>query len=389
MRQVSKPVWMIDPKFKSRYRDFCRSAEFLGGGIDIFQETTPSHLIYSSLTTRLSEYFRFLRRKSIKFKIFSNSLRWGFVFNKTPNAYAWKSGGFYCIGITSGLIHLLLEAALRHMADNRVFSCVAFDELNKTTVPITANYLSKYFSHEAPNEAIYYRHEVYPDNEYRKKCAEALFSLSIIFVVMHELGHCLMGHLDSDFFDVIKEIEGDAEEFHDNRLRMMAEHQADNIAILITLDNPPPRMQQPGIVLAEWNALWSISIDMVFWLFCKGPILPHSETRTKHPHPQMRLAHKTLRLLELSDRVKVNYEDTLGQKINSLGVLGAGLSLQMAKDWTTVGLALGGWSIFESDEILASQIHDLSEFLLGNREIATKSFKNAKLDIIQELSTIV
>lgn len=303
-------------------KDFSRfhhQSAFLGGAVDIFSKKSPSStMIYKPLFTALEQFFTKLQRASPLFADFLANCEFGVIANKEPHAFAWRASDKYYIGVTSGFVHLLFETTFASLCDNDCFSWIEDNYENAKSVKISKRALQNYFLHETP-KAIAYIHSHLPDNPFRANIAGSLFSNAIIFTAMHEVGHCLMGHLDPSHLqtpDLISEVIDPFRRSDNEALRFFREYQADNISMLATLEYLMSERERLDGATAERFILWSISIDIVFWLLSKGPIVPlKSNHSSSHPYPQLRLAYKAFSGLTRSFcvRMKLLKRDGVGR----------------------------------------------------------------------------
>jgi hypothetical protein len=178
------------------FRHFHRQRAFLGGAIDVFSNKSPSAaIIYRPLFMQIDRFLQNLRRSSPLFDQLMEHLHLGIIASNKPNAFIWRKCEEFYVGITSGFVHLLFETAFASLSDNDCFSLVEDNYGNTHSKKISKTALQQYFLHE-DDKAIMYRHNSFPDNQLRADIAGALFSDAIIFTLMHEISHCLMGQLE-------------------------------------------------------------------------------------------------------------------------------------------------------------------------------------------------
>jgi hypothetical protein len=284
-------------------------------------------------------------------------------------------------------VHLLFETAFASLCDNDCFSLIEDGYKNARSVKISRRALREYFLHE-DQKAIVYVHKNFPDNPLRANIAGSLFTNAIIFTVMHEIGHCLMGHLDKSHLkkpDLISEVIDPSRRSDNDEPRFFREYQADNISMLATSEYLMSKAERMNGADAERFIIWSISIDIVFWLFSKGPIIPLKDDQlASHPHPQLRLAYKALRLSEINDRLPINWKKGSG-KSTSIAEVATTASRIFAEDWVRAGLAPKEWCVYSNDAILLRHAQEIAEFLQTHAKEAEEYFLLAKTDIIHEL----
>ena len=107
-------------------------------------------------------------------------------------------------------------------------------------------------------------------------------------------------------------------------------------------------------------------------------------TISSHPHRQLRLAYKALRLTEINDRFPVKLEKG-AFKSSSIAEVAGLASMKLAEDWVRAGLTPAEWSVYRSRDVLLRSIKQIADFLHSHADLAKVHFTSAKTAIIHEI----
>jgi hypothetical protein len=359
-------------RIKDHYRHLARSAERFGGVIDIFanerlsetgqQGITASHAapfsyLYQYITEVTERILEQLQARSPAFSELYRKLRWGFLFNDTPNAYAWRDKQFHYVGITSGLVHLLYEAFSTLLSDPNCLSVID-GEGDEEDLGIPArNFMDRYFVHQRGDLHLAYTHGRHPRGPIRSLMLLEMLAHAVLFATLHEIGHLVMGHLDllgmKSSQETIAEIYLDSDdEFDTLMLRPLWEHQADNFSVLVSIESIASRIQDENIS-AEVYGVWSAAVDVLLWMFSKGPIQDYSLLRS-HPHAQMRIFYKTERIMKIREKIRVDWVAPSGKKLRVFELCAAGTH-SVARDWARLGFGDRYPNVLDVDQFIKLQ----------------------------------
>jgi len=340
--------------------EFNRAAEQFGGTLDLRSpQQDPRVDTAQRSEARVRTRLLFLRPMNIFHHILDrlatrpslkgsaiNKIKFGYLYTTMPNAICWKDAGQPFIGVTSGLGYLVFGWAsnLLSMPGFMPDAIHGAEEEQVGDLQLLRNGfdLEKVIDWTKEEGLIYGRHRT-PQSLIRMLMSYEVAHMALLHAFLHELGHCLLRHLDflEEHLDLtlIKELrldyDGSPEEIH---LAHFLELTADNFAMEFALSLKVG--EEYGARKTDGYAVWSLALDLLLWLFGHGT--PLSKASLTHPHPQVRLMNKALKLLEYEKNNPGRISCPLRPDAQlPLDRLCNWVSMQLANSWKT--LQLPGW----------------------------------------------
>jgi hypothetical protein len=224
-----------------------------------------------------------------------------FINNSSLNACAAKMDGKYFIGIHIGTFFLLSDLFLRMLSNKNVlseFGDTSHESDSKKIFNAQITDTTILFLAKDPNESIS------PKDPVRLNLAQLLTSFAIKFLVMHEYGHIIFGHLD---YLESKTKVSHWTEIEDETLKLKSlspitsqtlEMDADSYAVLRgvrqiiflsgNIDNIKQELKPFYSSLESSLTLWFYSIYSLFRLFGYSNCDPLKIKKTLHPQTGIR-----------------------------------------------------------------------------------------------------
>jgi len=342
--------------------EFQKASERFGGALDLRPaDSDPRVATPQRLEARANTRLLFLRplnifrhilrklaqRPALRGTIIGD-IKFGYLLTTMPNALCWKDGGrYYYIGVTSGLGYLVhgWAASFLSMPDFMPDAIAgAEDEIPGDLRLLRQGFdLEKVIDWKREEGLIQGKYRM-PKSPARRLVTYEIAHMALLHTFLHELGHCLLRHLDfaGDYLDVhmLKElrsgVDGRPEKEH---LAHFFELTADNLAMEVFLAERGG--QQYGGGPADGYACWSLAVDLVLWLFGYGTAL--TEASPTHPHPHVRIANKVHKLAEYEKHNSGRIVCQLGPDVKlPIDKFCNWVSRQLAESW--IKTQLPGWT---------------------------------------------
>ncbi|MCU7873673.1 MAG: hypothetical protein KZQ91_13110 [Candidatus Thiodiazotropha sp. (ex Lucinoma borealis)] len=325
---------------------------------------------------------------------YNNTLEFGYIRNKTPNAFCWKTDKKTYIGVTSGLVHYLF-GSFSHLLSFPAFLNNHIDASKETDGDYEQlrDALSTEILFNWPflSDKVEALHR-YPIGIERSAAALELTHMAILFCFFHELSHYYYGHLD--FLDTkyncrnineVKNMNGD--DIAKENLSKRFEIFADDLAMDQLVNN----IINGDIYeqTLERYYLLSTSINFLLWLFGQHQ-LPKPTQKGTHPHPAIRILAMFIKQKNYNSFGMKNSDDN--SQIPDDFSVGSTMSLatiDLSKAWH--GLDLGGKDCFsffvDSSSSTLSESH-LNEVRVNDSALWNEYEMTAKLSLINTVKNL-
>ena len=337
--------------------EFQRAAERFGGALDLRSpQHDPRVDTAQRSEARTNTRLLFLRPMNIFHHILErlatqpslegaviNKIKFGYLLTTMPNAFCWKDTGQLFIGVTSGLGYLVhgWAANLLSMPDFMPDAVHGAEDEKVGDLQLLRNGfdLERVIDWRREEGLIYARYRT-PQSLVRRLLSYEVVHMALLHAFLHEFGHCLLRHLDfmEEHLDLtlLKELrldhDGSPEEMH---LAHLFELTADNFAMELALGLKVG--EEYGAGKTDGYAIWSLALDLILWLFGHGT--PLTKASLTHPHPQVRLVNKILKLVDYERHYPGRIVCRLGSEAElPLDKFCNWVSMQLAKTWKTLQL---------------------------------------------------
>lgn len=338
--------------------DFQKAAELFGGTLDLRAlENDPGARTPSYTDARKRTRYLFLRPLNIFHTILKDlaarsprcasmvsQIRVGYLYSTEPNAFCWQAADRGFIGVTSGFGHFIhgWAAHLLSMPEFlNTFVAGAEEEAAGDFAELREGFD---FDRIMAKKGLYLeRLHRMPRSTPRRLAAFEIAHMGMLFAFLHELGHFVLRHpqfaRDNFYIHFLRELRDDGcAAREDSKLCHLFELMADNFAVELSLGHEVG--QRYGAGPNDGYAFWSIGVDLTLWLFGHGTALTSSSA--SHPHPQVRLMNKVLKLMEFEKAYPGQIVCRPGGDVElSIDRFCTLASLELAKTWQR--LALPGW----------------------------------------------
>lgn len=198
----------------------------------------------------------------------SVNVRIFWISSYTINACVTKIENCYCIGIFEGVITSMVYRLETICIDNLIIIDNSF----------------------LPKNPIYYH--MIDDETDNGVLGNTVFTMTLLFLLMHEMGHILCGHCDK-YFNSTSPIffERDAED--SGYLKQGKEYVADFYGVANSLTMMLASFNQSEEQIINCTALYLMAVSFVIWLFQESsePFESAKVIGTSHPHPTIRMSY--------------------------------------------------------------------------------------------------
>lgn len=343
-----------------KYPDEIQTVISKKGGVVKYEELSPG--ISQNLL-----YYR--NRAQTSVKLINDQLRTNIQVEIIDdfgfNAFATGLNGFYFIGINRGVIATLSLVFNRIFADQNLFKFIGKYEIEESDLPLLED-LSVNFEFTVDKLTPFNP----PKDPFRKSTSRHLVHLAIDFILAHEIGHIIRGHIDyiqNSFNLVHNEIDNIGTEDNlypltNKTLEMDADCWAVNMLLKNELNRvfgilpiPGPEWKEiymmPGIVIMQFT----FAIATVFRIYGDQRLDESGFGNEIYPKPRLRFVISMLELaknknfLNLNDKMKFDLNekgvpkivlpafDMIEEAFNSItGKNSNKLSIEDA--WGTIGI---------------------------------------------------
>ncbi|MBE5983297.1 MAG: hypothetical protein E7248_08365 [Paenibacillaceae bacterium] len=245
---------------------------------DSFEQNLTTE--YESMLKDLSKQ---VTEKDLKIRIY-------WIENDSVNATVVKIQDTYCIGLFSGITTSLIDHINHYYRDG----INEFDGLELPTISAFYN-----VTESSTNEG---------------KLGNYIFTMSFLYLVMHEFGHIICGHCEkeNDIAVLFEEMRNEG----GNYFKQAKECVADFYGVINSYDYFLPsclgHLGDIGLI----TTLYITSVHTIFWIFAfnKDSIHDTNHSKLTHPHPVIRMTYffilienELRNMLEIFERQKKIY----------------------------------------------------------------------------------
>lgn len=313
------------------------------------------------------------------------------------NAFATGESGFNFIGINRGTIATLSLIFSRIFADKKLFKFIGNTEAEESDLPLLED-LSSNFEYTTDKLSSFNP----PKDPIRRSTAKHLINLALDFILAHEIGHIIRGHINyihSKFHtnhDEIGVVKNSA--VHYPMANKTLEMDADSWAVTMLLSSelnrvfgklpiPGPEWkeiyQMPGIVLMYFG----FAIATVYRIYGDQRIDQSNFENEIYPKPRLRFVISMLELSKHPDFLKLN--ETMKFDLTEKGIpININPTFNMIEEAFNVITGKEGSKVSISEawgEIGIKQINTLIEF--WNTELL-KELENHSYTFLSQKSKI-